>query len=293
MIELHERLSEFSYGYGVTREVERFLEAAGLAAVPFMPSLIHEKEIGFDVGFNRRGAPLLLQFKLGQSLTRFRRSNPGDTIPYLDRPFWRFNVDTAEPEGQFETLLKAEQDGAEVYYVAPKFSDWPDYSEAFEDGEVLNRSALMRPSEIREALIAEGEPDGPHRIVYDKARVYVCSRPSRIFGVGLDEAIEQFAEKIRSSDRTLEDVLDDVLEGFEYRDEVRRFDHQVEVKKDLRDHRVPGRASPETIRTDRKRRLEKFMARSKTEEDAIAAAVGTEFWMLGIQMIMAVEDETW
>lgn len=115
MIDLHERLSEYSYGYGVTREVELLLSSVGIEAVPFLPSLIQEDEVGFDVGFNKPGAPILLQFKLGQSVSRFRRKHPRQSIPDIARPFWRFRIDTLEIDGQFETLLKAEHDGADVY----------------------------------------------------------------------------------------------------------------------------------------------------------------------------------
>jgi hypothetical protein len=99
-IELHERLSEFSYGYGVTREVENRLKAVGLSAVPFLPSLLQEGSLGFDVAFKLRGAPLMIQFKLGQAMRRF---SPGPR-PLLNQPFWRYHVDTAEPDGQFELL---------------------------------------------------------------------------------------------------------------------------------------------------------------------------------------------
>jgi hypothetical protein len=72
MFDLHERLSEFSFGYGATRETEKLLESVGLKIAPFLPNLIHEAELGFDVGFDRRGKVLLLQFKLGQlSCCRF------------------------------------------------------------------------------------------------------------------------------------------------------------------------------------------------------------------------------
>src|ERR1700753_622401 len=120
-VDLHERLSEFSYGYGVTREVEEQLRLRGLAAIPFFPNLIHEAELGFDVGFRRAGIPLLLQFKLGQAARRFV---PGPRPAFLGQPFWRFNVDTGEQDGQYELLLKSEEDGADVFYVAPKFHDW-------------------------------------------------------------------------------------------------------------------------------------------------------------------------
>ena len=33
-VDLHQRLSEFSYGYGVTREIERRLEARGIHLNP-------------------------------------------------------------------------------------------------------------------------------------------------------------------------------------------------------------------------------------------------------------------
>jgi hypothetical protein len=64
MLELYERLSEFSYGYGVTQEVEKALRSIGLRSVPFIPSLVHEAKVGFDVAFDKPGGALMLQFKL-------------------------------------------------------------------------------------------------------------------------------------------------------------------------------------------------------------------------------------
>ena len=55
MINLHERLSEFSFGFGVTREVQSLLEGIGLRPTPFMPNLLHEEELGFVVGFKTGG----------------------------------------------------------------------------------------------------------------------------------------------------------------------------------------------------------------------------------------------
>ncbi|MEO8812960.1 MAG: hypothetical protein ABI376_08630 [Caulobacteraceae bacterium] len=72
--------------------------------------------------------------------------------PHLNRPYWRFRIDTAEPDGQYELLLKAEQDGAETYYVAPKFHDWEAYLEAYGAGAVIDSSLLMTPGRIRTAL---------------------------------------------------------------------------------------------------------------------------------------------
>jgi hypothetical protein len=155
MIELHERLSEFSYGYGITREIERLLDGIGIKTAPFLPSLAQEANLGFDVGFKKPGAAILVQFKLGQNVRRFVRPKSMMVAPGVAKPFWRFNINTAEPEGQYETLLKAEQDGAEVYYAAPRFVDWNDYLALFETEDVLENSLLIRPMEIRDKLAAQ------------------------------------------------------------------------------------------------------------------------------------------
>ena len=96
MISLHEKLSELSYGYGVTREAEDHFASVGLHAVPFFPSLLDEGTLGFDAAFrfDRPGHFLVLQFKLGEELQRFRRTYPAQAVPaLLARPFWRFRVD--------------------------------------------------------------------------------------------------------------------------------------------------------------------------------------------------------
>jgi len=106
MINLHERLSEFSYGFGVTREVQTLLEGIGLQPTPFMPNLLHEEELGFDVGFQDRGRVVVLQFKLGDELRRFHRAKPSQSIPALEHPFWRFAIDTSGH--QFQRLTEFE-----------------------------------------------------------------------------------------------------------------------------------------------------------------------------------------
>jgi hypothetical protein len=174
MINLHERLSEFSYGYGVTREVERLLAGHGLRATPFLPSLLHEAEFGFDVAFAGPGQVVMLQFKLGQELSRFRRLGPADPIPALAKPFWRYHVDTSGH--QFLRLTDYEAEGADVFYVAPRFSSWAAYDLAFHANQVLQRSLLLRPSEIASGA---GGTVGQHRIVYDQLRRYVCSKHGR------------------------------------------------------------------------------------------------------------------
>lgn len=291
MIDLHERLSEYSYGYGVTRETESLLEGIGVRPVPFLPSLIQEAELGFDVGFNRPGAALMLQFKLGHSLKVFRRTDLTVPPPDLGRPYWRFNIDTAEPDGQFETLLKAEQDGAETYYVAPRFSDWAHYADLFDRREVLENSLMLRPSEIRTALEDKGDPDGPHRIVYDRYRVHVCSKPALMKEVTDDNLLQRVAAAVREKREPIGSVIQRVYEGFEDRSSVRR---QADIEPPPSPQAAPviaHRATGEFARAQRTRRLNGLLGRAKTREQAVAVAVGVELWALGIQLILAVEPD--
>ena len=222
MIDLHERLSEFSYGYGVTREVEQLLASVGIHTAPFLPSLLHEGELAFDVAFNKPGAVILLQFKLGQSLKRFVRTDPNTSAPVLDRPFWRFSLNTAEPNGQFETLLKAELDGAEAYYAAPRFVDWAEYLAAYEKQEVLVRSVLVRPTDVRRALLRRGLADGPHRVVYDNARDYVCSEPEPLERVDPETLAKTVQDRIKIESDGLAVAVQRVFTGLDDRHLVRR-----------------------------------------------------------------------
>jgi hypothetical protein len=289
MIELHERLSEFSYSYGVTRETEKLLAEIGIRTTPFLPSLVHEAQLGFDVGFNRPGAVLLLQFMLGQSAQRFRRSNPADRLPILSRPFWRFTVNTAEPEGQYETLLKAEQDSAEAYYVAPRFVDWSEYLNAFESEAVLERSVLIRPSEVQRALDEQEAPDGQHRVIYDSARIYVCSAPVEVNEVSHEHLVASVQERI-SAGHSLLEIVHAIFDGLKDRLPLRKerdltgpeAEAARQIGYELRGSSLLPRPDTEVLR---RRRVEALRSRARSQEDAVAAALGIEAWSLGIQMI--------
>jgi hypothetical protein len=292
-VDLHQRLSEFSYGYGVTRQVECLLASVGLRPTPFLPSLLDEARLGFDVRFDRSGTLLLLQFKLGVALQRFRRSDSSTLPPISDKPFWRFNVDTAEPEGQYDLLFKAEQDGNEVFYVAPRFTSWNDYSSAFENGEVLERSVLIRPSEIDSKLGANGEPDGMHRVVYDGSRVYVCSKPLEVDEVRPSVLAHQVLGHISSRDERMDNVLKRALESFNRRREIRMPSHkeeepdaeafEVAAPSELPSDRMAP--SPEQLAAARQLRLAAFRHKAQSEADAFFAAVGFEAWAAGSQLI--------
>lgn len=265
MINLHEKLSEFSYGYGVTREVENLLSRAGCHVTPFLPSLVHEAELGFDVSFQNPGFILLLQFKLGQELQRFRRSNPSQIIPPLSRPFWRFGIDTSAR--QFNKLVQFENVDAHVYYVAPRFSDWLGYQQAFQASRVLHESLILRPSEILRGIQAQGEGKDVHRIVYDETDCYVCSELFKLRGVKQGEMLDYMVE--RTSDETLEDRIQ------------RLFDSLQTV------------AHGEIPHAQHWEYRNQIYASSRRDVDAMAAIIGMEVWIRGAQLVFVTQSASW
>ncbi len=288
MIELNERLSEFSYGYGVTKQIENLLNGVGIKTTPFLPSLLHEAKLGFDVAFDKPGTAILVQFKLGQSLRRFVRTKTTTIVPSVARPYWRFTINTAEHEGQYETLVKAESDGAETYYAAPRFVDWQEYLTFFEADSVLENSLLIRPSEIRNKLTSQGLSDGPHKIIYDGASVFVCSEPIEVYETRADQLASRVIQKI--SDQPLEQLISHIFTGLEHRYQVRRekpTTSHVELEPDSEFTINEQAAVSRTLA--RKRRLSELTARARSSADALGAAMGVEMWSLGIQVIFATK----
>lgn len=262
MINLHERLSEFSYGFGVTREVQSLLEGIGLRPTPFLPNLLHEKELGFDVGFEDRGRVVVLQFKLGHELRRFHRATPSQSIPVLERPFWRFVVDTSGH--QFQRLTEFESNDADTFYVAPKFSNWKVYDSAFQDGKVLEKSLLLKPSEISRGVQAQGGSGGTHRIVYDDLNRYVCSEPTPLRSSRPDEMAAEIRLRIMQSKATLEEQVGRLYERTRLAD-------------------GPGALAPS--------RRDRIFARSKDWTQGMAAIVGLEAWSQGAQLLFVTEAQ--
>jgi hypothetical protein len=240
-VDLHQRLSEFSYGYGVTREVEQSLRAIGLRPTPFLPSLIQEAKVGFDVLFDRPGIPLLLQFKLGEAVQRFVRTDKTKPAPQLKRPFWRFSVDTEEVNGQFDLLLKWEQAGSEVYYVAPRFASWEAYLEAFQNDSILEQSLLIGPANIDNALAGVGEPDGWHRIVYDDDAVFVCSEPAQLKEVTARQIAYAVQHRIGQDTQSIGERLRRAYSALEERRAVRKRKLETDSQDQHIAEEEPGR----------------------------------------------------
>lgn len=251
MIDLHETLSEFSYGYGVTREVESLFASLGMNAAPFLPSLLHEADLGFDVAFARRGRPLLLQFKLGQELSRLRTHCVPK--PSVDRPFWRYRINTSH--NQFKNLLNAERLKAEVYYVSPQFSDWGSYEAHYLNSAVLDNSFLVSPKQIKASI---GKLGGVHQVIYDRTRRFICSETRELPTIKPRDMAAKLAAKIDQDTFTLRDVVISLAQ---------RIRRTTTVKRDVRPLREEW-----------------------SEIDDAAALVGLDSWSRGAQLFFVTRS---
>ena len=262
MFALNERLSEYAYGFGATTEALGLLRSVGTHAVPFLPNLIHENEVGFDVSFSAPGTMVMLQFKLGHQLGRFVRKPATQTPPDVARPFWRFEVNVDHQ--QFIRLRSWETLGAEVYYVAPRFADWQAYERHFLRGTILEHSLLMTPDDIHNG--ASGAP-GKHRIVYDRTSRFVCSEARQAPERPIRDVVEKIRER-RESGPSLGDVLSRMKE--QATDAPRRR---------------PTRATL-TVREEASGRLR---ARARSAIEGEAAVFAAEAWAEGVQVMFVGE----
>jgi len=250
MIDLHERLSEFSYGYGLTREAEELLRSIGLRPIPFLPSLVHEAEVAFDVGLADGGTVVMLQFKLGQEMKRFY----GNPIPPLKRPFWRFGIDLQGH--QFQLLATHEENGAEVYYAAPRFSTWQLFEQHYHSKEILENSLLVEPSWIAAQAIK-----GKHRIVYDLDSQHVCSDPKELPKTTAQEFVDRIEKKVRNKELTLSDQIE----------------------------RLASASSQLTASRLSRLRRASIVEKGKRPIDQLIAEIGMEAWVQGAQMLLVTD----
>jgi hypothetical protein len=174
------RISEFSYGFALTRElIDKKWNGLQLTAAPFLPSLIAEGQQGggFDVSLQSVNALVFLQFKVSHYMTR--TTAKGVRTGHLSVPHYRFDVHAPRSSDQHRLLLELEQQVAIlpriVRYVAPAFYTEGQFDAAFFANEVSDRSVFVAPSQIvlpddREHSVGFPSPAGP-TVVLSEPRV--------------------------------------------------------------------------------------------------------------------------
>jgi hypothetical protein len=112
-----------------------------------------------------------------------------------------------------------------------------------------------------------------------------------------DALAEAILKRIESERSDITEVIHRIYEGLDDRAAIRRSPADQVSSDSAREPSSSDeflaifseRAPSITIRSDRARRLAELKGRARSEDDAIAVALGLELWGLGIQLLLAVE----
>jgi hypothetical protein len=147
------RISEFSYGFALTRElIDKKWNGLQLTAAPFLPSLPAEGRPGggFDVSLKSLNALVFLQFKVSHYMTR--ATAKGVSNGKLGVPYYRFDLHAPRSSDQHRLLVALEQQPGLppriVRYVAPAFYTEGEFDAAYFANVVSDRSVFIAPSQI-------------------------------------------------------------------------------------------------------------------------------------------------
>ena len=140
-------ISEFSFGYALTRELEN-RSGRTIRGAPEFPSLIKEGRSGggYDVRIPFRGIPLLIQFKLSHYYERRTAREYVDGL--LSLPYYRMYLRPLSQSAQHNLLMEHERNGKEVYYAAPCFHKPRELNRAYLNNNVCSSTAFFSPLEI-------------------------------------------------------------------------------------------------------------------------------------------------
>lgn len=218
-------ISEFSYGFALTNELVGWIE---LFAAPIFPSLLEEGKAGggYDVKLDRPGAPLYLQFKRSECMTRRSAReyrSVRDRGGLLPVPFYRFPITEKAKSDQHELLLALDITPNHVFYAAPRFHRLSEINDAWRASAVASRSVFVLPSDIGSL------DDERHTVAFDGSNNWVCSDPRSIRALNSRDVLERLRGTLREDTRPLRTRLSTLVE--ELRDAERRGREQIFKKR--------------------------------------------------------------
>ena len=278
------RISEFSYGFALTRELieQKWLDIT-LAKAPYMPSLRAEGQPdgGFDVALEGVNLLVFLQFKVSHLMTRSMAK--GVASGHLTIPHYRFDIHAPRSSDQHRLLLQFEQQPSSiskiVRYVAPAFYFEGHFDNAFLTGTVGTQSVFVRPSQI---ILPD---EGPHSVAFvsPTSTPVVLSEPMPIDGDvdytalerSVKEAVDGHMTALAGPEMTR--VRDGLL------DFIRHVRHESQPEFLFSDGReVRGDAIPYQVQAEETQHLDEAQLRGMRPLDAIGHVAWTH---LGCQTI--------
>ena len=203
------QFSEFSYAYAITRSVEELGRARGqvLIAAPSIPTLRAEGKVGYDVKITTQATTIVLQFKLGEYVSRSRAGSK--TWPTAQRAHYRTHFEANHHQlplmQALETNLTNGGLASIVRYVAPMFHSERDFNKYYVDNSLLGHSYHCRPNEV--------VPDGGEHFLLGLPAVggvgrstFVLSEPRKLKNEDLKLAIQKVLDQPSSEEPGDKDI---------------------------------------------------------------------------------------
>lgn len=219
-------ISEFSYGFALTNEIVGW---SGLKSAPIFPSLIEEgkKDGGYDVKLDQPGAPLYLQFKRADYMSRSSATEIRHYGLPLSLPFYRFPITQRNKSFQHTSLVTLDDGSNIVFYAAPRFHMLSEINDAWKANNVAARSIFVAPSTI--GLIYD---DDKHHVSYDSAHTYICSEPREINPTSASSLRNRMLERISRDSRPLREQLPEWLQNIR-ETRTRAIETQIKVEAEI------------------------------------------------------------
>lgn len=152
---MHPKFSETSYGFAVTREIEKHLTNKNnsiLLQAPSFPTLRQERKLGYDVKIDipQASGPVILQFKLGEHISQAHKKSP--TWPHAREAHYRIDFPSNHHQLQLlqslENNLKQNKKPAIIKYLAPAFTELGVFSNHYQNETIIKHSYSCNPSDI-------------------------------------------------------------------------------------------------------------------------------------------------
>lgn len=230
-------ISEFSYGFALTNELVGWM---ALSAAPIFPSLIEEgkKGGGYDLKLDQPGAPVYLQFKRADYMSRRSASEIKHHSLPLSVPFYRFPITQRKKSFQHTSLVELDDGKNIVFYAAPRFHLLSEINDAWHAQDVAARSVFVAPSAI--GLIHD---DDQHHVSYDAKQTYFCSDPVEITALSAESLRLRIEERIAADKRPVREQLPEWLADIrERRTQARETQSKIEAE--IQERKEAERARP-------------------------------------------------
>lgn len=156
-------ISEFTFGFAFLHE-QTNRHVVGITAVPILPSLQQEADLGWDARLPINGVPNYYQFKLSDYLYRsnatFIKEGPYDSA------YYRISLHRRNNYRQHNLLRDLSYNNPDTYYVAPEMNRYDVFNQAFLNQAVVAGSRLIPLSECSYIF-----DEQPHYITYQAGDV--------------------------------------------------------------------------------------------------------------------------